>query len=302
MGRIFTVGETTYDIVFSNNQPIKAIIGGSALNTSITLGRLNLPLSFISRIAEDHIGELSIKFLLGNNIDCSNIVRYNGKSRLSVAFLDSENNAEYQFYGPSNPPSLLFPNVFNDDIIHFGSSNSLIDDGREKLLDFLIHAKGKGSIIIYDPNIRKSDDSVIKKAEEYFRLSDIVKASVEDFKILYGISDCNEIFNKLKSFGVNTLIITNSKKPISLFTSRFEKEYDVKVVDVVSSIGAGDNFSAGILASLNINNINLKIIPDLNEAFWDKAINLSMTLSSKVCQSEINYISKEFGETLMIKR
>ena len=41
MASIYGVGETTYDIVFKNGSPVGAHVGGSILNTVVTMGRLN---------------------------------------------------------------------------------------------------------------------------------------------------------------------------------------------------------------------------------------------------------------------
>ena len=43
MRKVFGIGETILDIIFRNDQPQKAVPGGSVFNGLISLGRLNVP-------------------------------------------------------------------------------------------------------------------------------------------------------------------------------------------------------------------------------------------------------------------
>ena len=59
------------------------------LNTSVSLGRLGLPVSFISEIGEDHVGLNIVDFLIENNVDTSFVYRFrDGKTALALAFLN----------------------------------------------------------------------------------------------------------------------------------------------------------------------------------------------------------------------
>ena len=52
---IYTIGETVFDIIFELDQPVAAKAGGSLLNTSVSLGRLGLPVQFISEYGTDKV-------------------------------------------------------------------------------------------------------------------------------------------------------------------------------------------------------------------------------------------------------
>ena len=69
MKKIYTIGETVYDIIFKNCQPIAAKAGGSMLNSSVSLGRLGLPVSFISEIGKDQVGGFIFVFLIDYNFN-----------------------------------------------------------------------------------------------------------------------------------------------------------------------------------------------------------------------------------------
>ncbi|MBN1925973.1 MAG: carbohydrate kinase [Prolixibacteraceae bacterium] len=302
MGKIISIGETTYDIMFRNGNPTGAVVGGSVLNTAVTLSRLGLPVTFVSRMGNDHVGDLSIKFLKENNVNCDNIVRFEGNSRLALAFIGEENNAEYQFYKGNTPPSLRFPELANNDIITFGSTNAIRDEGRNSLLLFLNQAHDKNVLTIYDPNIREADPfkmaDVRKKVEENFLLSKIVKGSTVDFYRLYNTTNPDVIFRKVSQSGVEALIVTAGAEATALRTHNISASFPSKKVEPVSTIGAGDNFTAGIIAGLMKRSVSTSALADINLDTWEQIISLANTLASEVCKSEYNYISKEFAEKI----
>jgi fructokinase len=300
MRAIYTIGETTFDIIFKNNQPSHAVVGGSALNTAVSSGRIGLPIHFISRLGNDKIGDLSIRFLIDNGVRIENIIRFEGNSRISLAFLDDEKNAEYQFYKAQQTPSLEFPKPTGDDIILFGSTNAVQEEGRNELLLFLKQAIDKKSLTIYDPNIRESDGNKLigirQKVEENLQFTQILKGSDQDFHRLYETSDAGKIFSKVKLLGVKALIVTAGEKPVKLITSHISKTYPLEPVKTINTIGAGDNFTAGMIAGFYKHQVKTLNLDDLRETSWDEIISVGISFASEVCELEYNYVSANFAQ------
>ena len=63
MRKVIGIGETILDIIFKENQPYKAVPGGSVFNGLISLSRLDIPVSFISEIGNDHVGDIIADFM-----------------------------------------------------------------------------------------------------------------------------------------------------------------------------------------------------------------------------------------------
>lgn len=192
MGRIYTIGETVMDILFRDGEPVTAKAGGSMLNTSVTLGRLKVPVHFISEYGTDRVGDMINSFLRSNSVDTTYVRRYNdGKSAVALAFLDEHHNADYSFYKiyPEKRLDVNLPTFTNDDIVLFGSYFGIAPEIRNSLLKILNHAKQNGTTIIYDPNFRKAHlhhlPNLLPFIHENIRLADIVKGSDEDFKNIF---------------------------------------------------------------------------------------------------------------------
>ena len=299
--RIFTIGETTFDILFRDGNPVGACSGGSAFNSAISLGRCKLPVCLISTFGNDHIGDLSMKFLTRNGVNCNLIKRFDGQSRVALAFFDTDNNADYSFYQASKDVFPDYPEPQKNDLILLGSSFAIRDNGRENLLGFLRQAKEAGCIIIYDPNARQSlteKPEIINKILQNIALATIVKGSDQDFQNIFGLNDAKSVFTRISESGNKTLLYTKGADGAELFTPDFNFAVQAKETKVISTIGAGDNFSAGIVYGLFNQLDNSLSFEELAPHDWGKIMNYGILFSSEVCGSSENYLSEETAESL----
>jgi len=299
--RIFTIGETTFDILFRDGSPVGACSGGSAFNSAISLGRCGLPVSLISTFGNDHIGDLSMAFLSDHGVNCNLIKRFNGQSRIALAFFDSDNNADYSFYQASMDVFPDYPEPQKNDLILLGSSFAIRDNGRENLLAFLRQAKDAGCIIIYDPNARQSLTSkpeIVSKITQNIALATIVKGSDQDFRNIFGLNNAKSVFTLISESGNKHLVYTKGAKGAELLTPDLNLSIKAKDTKVVSTIGAGDNFSAGIVYGLFNHLTNNSVIEKLAFQEWETIMNYGTIFASEVCGSAENYLPKETANRL----
>jgi fructokinase len=127
---------------------------------------------------------------------------------------------------------------------------------------------------------------------ENFRHATIVRCSDEDLEVLFPRESPEDIYKKYIAPHCPNFIVTKGEKGIWLKTSRFEKTYPVKALTPVSTIGAGDNFNAGLIYGLMQNQITLDEIGKLGETEWDKLIASGKAFAEEVCLSLENYISQ----------
>lgn len=304
MRKIIGIGETILDIIFRNDQPSTAIPGGSVFNGIISLGRVGVPVCFISEVGNDHVGELILQCMRDNNVPTDHInVFPDGKSPVSLAFLNQQNDAEYIFYKdyPKQRLDIDYPEINEDDIVIIGSYYALNPVLRDKVAFLLERAKEKKAIIYYDINFRESHKSeAIKLAStviENFEYADIVRGSKEDFFHMYGLQEPERIYRDKVKFYCPNFLCTTGGGNITLRTASINKEYSSQQIETVSTIGAGDNFNAGILYALLKYNIRHNDIPTLDEATWDKLVQSGIEFASNVCQSVHNSVSHEFAKS-----
>ena len=67
-------------------------------------------------------------------------------------------------------------------------------------------------------------------------------------------------------------------------------------IETVSTVGAGDNFNAGIVYGLLSEGIRRDDLPRLTEADWDAVIRSGMDFSAEACRNLGNSVSLDFAE------
>jgi fructokinase len=299
---IYAIGETLLDIIFRNNQPQAAKAGGAMLNSAVSLGRISLPVSFISEYGHDDVGNLIDNFLKENGVNTSSVHRYyDGNTALALAFLDEKNDAQYSFYKnyPAKRLDIKFPTTKNGDIVLCGSFYALSSEIRDKFKSFIQAAKKKGAIVIYDPNFRKShlDELEILKPLiiENMQMASLVRGSDEDFRNIFSTENSEDSWEMVKKY-CKCMVYTSKTDGVYIRTSSFSGKFPVKEIKPVSTIGAGDNFNAGMIASFYRDNILNDDIENIGEKEWRKVISMAVEFASHVCLSYENYISRDFAK------
>ena len=302
MRKVFGIGETILDIIFRNDQPQKAVPGGSVFNGLISLGRLNVPVSFISELGNDRVGDMIRDFMEDNHITTEFVDRFpDGKSPISLAFLDDDKNANYIFYKdyPAQRLEVPLPKIEKDDIFVFGSYYSLNPVLRTRMVEYLQYAQERKAIINYDPKFRKANaPEAIRRLPTELETLDfdgIVRGSDEDFQNLYGKSDAQKVYKEHIQFYCDRFLTTHGANGVNLHTRNFTRHFDSPQIQPLSTIGAGDNFNAGIIYGLLKYDVRHADLPSLDQDTWGKIIRCGMDLASEVCQSYDNYVSKEFA-------
>ena len=302
MRSVFGIGETILDIIFKEGQPYKAVPGGSVFNGLISLGRLEVPVTFISELGKDQVGDLILRFMEQNHISTRYIDRFpDGKSPISLAFLDANRNANYSFYKdyPTERLDVPFPRIEADDIFIIGSYYALNPALRPRMVEFLQYARERKAIIYYDLNFRKAHAHeairLMPTVLENLEYADIVRGSDEDFLNLFGQQDGERVYADHIQFYCDRLITTKGAQGVELYTSRFKQHYDSLAIEPQSTIGAGDNFNAGLIFGLLKEDVRLKDLADLTPDRWERIIRHGMDLAGEVCQSYDNYISTDFA-------
>lgn len=253
MKRVIGIGETVLDILFKNDQPQKAIPGGSTFNSIVSLGRAGVRCAMVTETGGDHIGDIICRYLEENGVSPEFVCRHaNTKSHITLAFLNEQNDAQYVFY-KDHATALLdntLPHIQADDIVLFGSFFAINPAIRPVVGKLLQEAHDAGAWLYYDINFRKNHiadlPQVMGNIEQNMSIANIVRGSMEDFEYLYGLTDAEAIYRRVQPF-CRTLILTDGARSIKVFTNGQCETYPVEPIETVSTVGAGDNFNAGYI-------------------------------------------------------
>jgi fructokinase len=301
MKKIYAIGEALVDIIFRQGQPQFAKAGGSMLNTVVSLGRIGLPVSFISEYGKDDAGNLIDTFLKENGVNTDSVCHFiNGNTALALAFLNEKNDANYTFYKdyPQNRLDMTFPDIDQDDIFLYGSIYSITQEIRDKFFKLIKTARVNDALLIYDPNIRKAHLAEMESHKplitENIQCADLIRGSDEDFHNIFGANNADEAWEAIRN-DCQCMVYTANTEGVSIRTTSFSGSFPVKKISPVSTIGAGDNFNAGLITSFHHLNLKGKDLPMIEKKEWEIIISTAVEFASNVCMSYDNYIDRAFA-------
>ena len=301
------IGETVLDIVLKDGQPLAAVPGGSVFNSMISLGRTlgrqfpDVELVMESRTGDDAVADLVAGFMRQNHVRTEGMFRGRGQSTVSLAMLDSHNNARYEFFRDPDLPPFPTPETIlkRDDIVLFGSTFSVFPETAPQTRAFVRRAREAGAIVYYDINYRRNHPARPAEVEENISMSDIVRGSSEDIEGLYGSDDAARVYAEHIAPLCRNFICTRGSEAAEVFSPGVQERFPTEKVErVVSTIGAGDTFNAGTVYALVRGGYTKERLAALSAQDWACLIPTAMRFSANVCASLYNYVSEEFAGTL----
>ena len=232
--------------------------GGSVYNTAIALGRLGIKTGFFNGISTDFFGDMLREGLKASKVDISHAKVWDKPSTLAFVKL-TDGHARYSFFDDNSAGRMLtkkdWPKLAAKvQALHFGSI-SLIPEPGGSTLEALMKREAKTRVVSLDPNIRpgqiKDRRAHLARLMRMIAMADIVKISDEDVAWMTGKSEFAKTAKKWLKSGARIVVVTRGGDGVEAYTSNFALHQPAVSVKVADTVGAGDTFTAGLLAALS---------------------------------------------------
>lgn len=232
--------------------------GGAVFNTAIALGRLGSAVGFFSGLSTDFFGDMLNAALAASDVDTRHVRRSPRPTTMAFVKL-SNGQASYLFYDEATAGRMLALDdlpILDDSVaaLHFGAI-SLIPEPCGSTYEALMMREKDRHVIMLDPNIRP--DFIPQPGRHRARIrrmadmSDIVKVSDEDLRWLGDGKTEKRYARDLLDQGVRLVVVTKGQAGATAYTPALTVEVPAPRVAVIDTVGAGDTFNAGLLASLS---------------------------------------------------
>jgi fructokinase len=227
--------------------------GGAVYNTAIALGRLGARAGFFWGLSADFFGDQLRDGLVRAGVDAGACVTAARPCTLAfVRLVDGQ--ASYAFYDEGTAGRMLsvadLP-VVSADALFFGGI-SLAGEPCGTAMEALCLREAAARVIMLDPNIRPGfirDEAAFRaRMARMLAMADIVKLSGEDLDWL--TLDRDAFIAGLLAAGTRLVCLTEGAAGVRAFTAAGAVFEPARPVAVVDTVGAGDTFNAGLLASL----------------------------------------------------
>ena len=279
---IITLGEALIDLPATQSGVSLAdapgfakVPAGAPANTAAAAAALGLRAAFVSKVGDDPFGVSIQQTFERLGVDTSHFLR-DPAARTGLAFVSVMPGGERDFlfyFDPARdfalrPGELDATWLGTTRVLHFGSISRIGEPGRSATREAVRLARAGGALVSYDPNLRRrlwpSAEAMRAEALAGFADADVVKISAEELAFLYldAPEEAAATARLFQSFPRPRLVaVTDGPLGCRGYTraGEFADAPGFKVA-FVDATGAGDSFTAGLLAFL------LAQGPDLNAA------------------------------------
>jgi fructokinase len=237
-------------------------VGGALFNSAIALGRLGATAGLLTGLSSDFFGRMLSAALAESHVD----TRYAHISdhHTTLAFVRLVNGqASYTFFDENSAGRMLLESdlpALDPGIkaMLFGCM-TLIAEPCGSTYEALMLREHRNRVVMLDPNIRP--DFIPDKPAHMARLrrmiamADIVKLSDEDLGWFGETGSQDEVAAEWLKRGPKLIVVTHGARGANAYSRYGKISVSAREVDVVDTVGAGDTFNAGILASLDNSNL-----------------------------------------------
>lgn len=258
--------------------------GGAVFNSAIALGRLGIPTEFFSGLSSDLFGQ-QVRAVLASSGVGSRYADISARPTTLAFVRLVDGHATYTFYDENTAGRMLteadLPALDADIGAMLFGAISLIPEPCGSAYEALMKREHRARVIMLDPNIRPGfiadKDRHMARMRRMMADADIVKLSDDDLAWFGETGSHADIAARWLQAGPKLVIVTGGAKGAEGYTARHRISVAAQKVAVVDTVGAGDTFNAGVLASLHEQGLLTKAaLGELSEA----AIHAALTLGA----------------------
>ncbi|WP_296599599.1 carbohydrate kinase [Phenylobacterium sp.] len=257
-------------------------VGGVVFNSAVALGRLGAPAGFFSGLSSDLFGGQLREALGASKV--SSTYAHTSPKPTTLAFVRLTNGqATYTFYDENTAGRMLtiedLPKLGAEiEAMLFGAI-SLISEPAGSAYEEFMRREHEARVMMLDPNIRPNfiPDKAkhLRRIREMMAMADIVKLSDEDLKWFDEAGSHEDVVRNWLDRGPKFIVVTHGGEGAVGYSKTHKVTVMPRKVKVVDTVGAGDTFNAGILASLHEQGLLTKAaIGSLSEDAIRKALEL----------------------------
>lgn len=257
MFRVFCIGEVLFDQIGDDY-----FFGGAPLNVAAQLARLGVSPYMVSAVGADALGETALSKMDRYKIDKS-FVRTDPDHRTGTAVVHPERDGNERFELPENVAydfitlsETEFKRIaaLRPDAVVFGSLAQKRSAVTKSTIRALLGAL-QYSERFFDVNLRKAyfDREIIASSIDRCTIFKLNDTEIEILSpLLFGVALSKEAFAErvFREFPCGLVVVTLGKDGAAAYDRNGGSAFSPAIVTpVVDTVGAGDAFSAGFLAS-----------------------------------------------------
>lgn len=289
---VVTFGEALVDLIEQADGRFAAVLGGAVCNFTLAAARQGLAATYLNPLSSDSFGERFARHLDAAGIGLASTARSPLPTSLAVVTLDADKVPSYAFHraavadrdiAPERACALLPP---SPELFHTGAL-ALVPDDIDATLRIAAAAARAGALLSVDANMRPLAVPDLPRYAAGVRralaAAHLVKVSEEDLLHLGFDGDPLRAARTLFDGTAAQLVALTLGGNGAVLLSR-HAEVALPVPDgvaVVDTVGAGDCFQAGLVASLrDAGALSLTALAALDARALERALRYAIATAS----------------------
>ena len=191
---ITVMGEALIDLALaSDDETVRAVPGGSALNIAVGAARLGYPAALMARISRDPFGELLRRYAIRNGVDLSAAPDADEPTAIAVAPGAQPPGRRGRLLGRRRGLAVDSDELSwipaETSVLHVGSLAWCAAPSATRVLHAAARVRRRGALVCMDLNVHPELMGTPRPRphppQRAFKLADVVRASVEDIGWMY---------------------------------------------------------------------------------------------------------------------
>ena len=251
MKKIICIGECALDVIFRGSQPVGSMPGGRIVNAAAILAKQGLPVSLVSELSQDSVGDIISDFLTKSGVDVSSVDRFTEGLTPLVIYITDEKSitavTRYEKY-PDECFDVVWPRIDEGDIVVYGGYYALDARMRPRMSQLLSHAAERKATLIYLPGFLPQQEPQITRVMpvilENLEFASVVIVRNNDLKTIFGVSDGDRCYHDHIDFYCRSLInVDVAERRINYYSGT-----EVTSVEIPEEMCLSMMWNAGVVA------------------------------------------------------
>jgi fructokinase len=259
---VVTFGEALVDMIETPDGRFAAALGGAVCNFTIAAARQRMDATYLNPLSEDSFGQGFARMLARDGVRLGSPARSARPTSLAIVTLDADGSPSYVFHREGvadrdiRPAQARAALPAGMRLFHTGGL-ALVPGDIDATLEIIQAAAAAGALISVDANVRPlvcSDLAAYAAGvQRALALADLIKVSEEDLLHLgyAGMAPLAAARLLQETLDVKLIALTLGAQGAVLLSRRACAAVGApEGIRVVDTVGCGDSFLAGLVASL----------------------------------------------------
>jgi len=235
--------------------------GGAPANVAVALARLGVPAAFCGVVGRDPFGDRLRAMLTAETVDTSRLrAASEADTSLAFAWKDDQGDGHFRILRLADrllsPADVTAANIAGTAAIVVGSVALSVDPSRQAIEQATHDAIDAGVSVCFDVNIRptlwRDRQDAVTACRPIATRATLLKLSLDDARFLFEVSTATEVLIVAREWSEGIVVLTDGGR--GSWYASIDTEIPIHVppyeVDAIEPTGAGDAFTAGLIARL----------------------------------------------------